>query len=497
MKMQRRTFIAAATAALSVRAIALRHSRAWAADGGDVPALGPDGAQRVLSAADIEDFRAGMRGELLTPGQQGYETARHVWNGAFDRKPALIARCAGTADVIRSVNFGRTHGLVVAVRGGGHSLSGQSVCNGGLMIDLSPMKSVHVDPAAKIGRLEPGVLLGQFDREALAFGLATTAGTVSHTGAAGLTLGGGFGRLGRKYGLTCDNMRAAEIVTGTGKLLRVSEQENAELLWGLRGGGGNFGVVTSFEYRLHDVNPIMLGGPLLYSLDQAKDVLRFFSDFIASAPDELYIDAALLPTPEGRRALLLDVCYCGPFDQGERVLAPLRKFRKPLVDGVHPTPYVDLQRSADAANPHGRSYYTKSGFLRHIEPALIDAAVDSVAGAQTPNALIILSHSGGAIGRVKPTATAYLHREANHSLLILSYWDKPADADAATQWARNTWRQLEPMTDGFYVNEVTADDSERKIRTNYGANYPRLVKLKNQYDPTNLLRMNANIKPTV
>ena len=495
--MKRRTFMAVAGATLAASSSLLRNSRAWSAAGGELPAFGPDGQQLILGSADINDFRSSLRGELLTAGQDGYEAARHVWNGAFDRRPALIARCAGTADVIRSVNFGRAHGLLVAVRGGGHSLSGQSVCNGGLMIDLSPMKSVHVDPDAKNARLEPGVLLGQFDREALAFGLATTAGTVSHTGAAGLTLGGGFGRIGRKFGLACDNLHAAEIVTAGGKFLKVSDHENADLLWGLRGGGGNFGVVTSFEYRLYNVNPIMLGGPLIYPQAQAREVMHFFAEFIASAPDELYVDAAFVPTPDGRRVLLLDVCYCGAFEAGERVLAPLRSFRKPIVDGVRPTPYVELQRSADAANPNGRSYYTKSGFLRRMEPAMIDAVVEQMASAPLLNAAVIFAHSGGAISRVKPSATAFLHREANHSLLIMGFWDKPADADAATQWARSTWRAVEPMTQGFYVNEVTGEDSERRIRVNYGANYEQLVKLKNRYDPTNLLRMNANVKPTV
>lgn len=495
--MKRRTFIAAAAASLTATSIPLRRARAWADPAGDIPALGPASKQIVLKSSDIGDFRASLRGELLTPGQQGYETARHVWNGAFDRKPALIARCAGVADVIQSVNFGRTHDLVVAVRGGGHSLSGQSVCDGGLMIDLSPMKSVHVDPIARIGRLEPGVLLGQFDREAQAFGLATTAGTVSHTGAAGLTLGGGFGRIGRKYALACDNLRAAEMVTAGGKFVKATEQQNADLLWGLRGGGGNFGVVTSFEYRLHDVNPMMLGGPMIYPLDQARDVLRFFADFSLTAPDELYADAILTTGPGGKRVLLFDICYSGSMDAGAQALAPLRSFRKPMIDAVRPTPYIELQRSSDAKNPHGRGYYIKSGFLRRIEPAMIDAVVERFASATSMNTTVIFSHCGGAIGRVKSSATAFNHREANHSLLILGFWDAPADAEASTQWARSTWRAVESMTDGFYVNEITSEDSERRIRSNYGANYDRLVKLKNQYDPTNLLRMNANIKPTV
>jgi FAD/FMN-containing dehydrogenase len=490
--MKRRAFCASAVAAVAAASIPLR--RAFAVD---VAALGPGGKQVVLQSTAIDDLRASMRGELLVPGQEGYDAARKVWNGAFDRRPALIARCAGAADVVQSVKFGHAHDLVVAVRGGGHSLSGQSVCEGGLMIDLSPMKSVHVDPLARTARVEPGVLLGQFDREAQAFGLATTAGTVSHTGAAGLTLGGGFGRIGRKYALACDNMRAADIVTADGKFVKASETENADLLWGLRGGGGNFGVVTSFEYRLHQVGPIMFGGPLLYPFDQAREVLRFYSDFIAAAPDELYVDAAIVPTPDGKRAVFFDVCYCGSIEAGQRVLAPLREFRKPLVDRLRPTPYVELQRSGDDANPIGRSYYIKSGFMKRIEPAMIDVVVDRLSGTAPMTALVVFALAGGAIGRVKPGATAFLHREANHSLVIMGFWDNPAGAASSTQWARETWRATEPMTEGFYVNEVSNDDPERRIRANYGANYDRLVKLKNRYDRTNLFRMNANVKPSV
>ena len=462
-----------------------------------MPALGPDGRQLLLKSNAIDDLRAAMRGDVLVAGQDGYDTARRIWNGAFDRHPALIARCAGAADVVQAVNFGRTQGLLVAVRGGGHSFSGQSVCEGGLIIDLSPMKSVHVDPLAKTARLEPGVLLGQFDREAQAFGLATTAGTVSHTGAAGLTLGGGFGRIGRKFGLACDNMYAAEIVTADGQFMRVSEKENADLLWGLRGGGGNFGVVTSFEYRLHPVGPMMYGGRLIYPFEQARDVLHFFADFVTAAPDELYADAFLVPMPDGKRVVLLDVCYCGSAEAGERAIAPLRQFRKPLADGVRPTPYVDLQRSGDAANPHGRSYYNKAGFLRRIDPALIDIAVDQLSGPAPMTTLVVFMHTGGAIGRVRPTATAFLHREANHNVLMRGFWDKPDDREASMQWLRGIWSAAEPFTSGFYVNMVAADDPEQRIRANYGANYDRLVKLKNQYDPKNIFRLNANVKPTV
>ena len=332
--MKRRTFCVSSVAALSLAAIPWRRSRA-----ADLPALGPGERQIVVPGSDVDTLRAGMRGEVLIPGQQGYDSARRVWNGAFDRHPAVIARCAGAADVRQAVQFGRAHGLLVAVRGGGHSLSGQSVCEGGLMIDLTPMKSVHVDPIARVARVEPGVLLGQFDREAQAFGLATTAGTVSHTGAAGLTLGGGFGRIGRKFGLACDNLFAADVITAGGQFVKASEKENPDLLWGLRGGGGNFGVVTSFEYRLHDVGPLLYGGQLIYPWVDVRELMTFYTGFIATAPDELYCDVLFVPTPDGHRAVIFDICYFGTEEAGARVLEPLRKFRKPMVDGAKLAPY--------------------------------------------------------------------------------------------------------------------------------------------------------------
>lgn len=488
--MKRRTFCASTVAAFVATSLPLR--RAFASE---VAAVGPGGRQVLLQSTAIDDLRASLRGELLVPGQDGYDSARRVWNGAFDRKPALIARCAGAADVIQSVKFARANDLLVAVRGGGHSLSGQSVCEGGLMIDLSPMKSVRVDPLAGAARVEPGVLLGQFDREAQAFGLATTAGTVSHTGVAGLTLGGGFGRLGRRFGLACDNLRAAELVSASGAFVKTSESENAELLWGLRGGGGNFGVVTSFEYRMHPVDPIMLAGPLIYPFPAAREVLRFFADFIVKAPDELYADALIVPTPDGKRAVVFDICYSGPIAEGERVLAPLRQFGKPIVDGVRPMPYVAVQKSGDDNFPIGRAYYIKSGFVKRIEPQVIDAAVDQLESTAVSKSGIFFAHAGGAIARVKPNATAFLHRDATYSLVIMSFWDKPEEREPGMQWARDAWKVIEPMTEGFYVNEVSNDDPERRIRANYGANYDRLVKLKNQYDPTNLFHMNANVKP--
>jgi FAD/FMN-containing dehydrogenase len=491
--MKRRSFCASAVSL--VTAAAVPWHRAFVANAaGELPALGLSGKQVVLQASDIDDLRAGLRGQLLIPGQEGYDAARKIWNGAFDRKPAMIARCAGAADVARAVQFARAHDLLVAVRGGGHSLSGQSVCEGGLMIDLSPMKSVRVDPLAKRARVEPGVLLGELDREAQAFGLATPAGTVSHTGAAGLTLGGGFGRIARKYGLACDNLVAADIVAADGRFVRTGTSENPDLLWGLRGGGGNFGVVTSFEYQLHPLTAPVYGGALVFPFAQARALLRSYADFIANASDELYADLAIVPTPDGR-IVALDVCHCGTPQAAERELAQLRRIGKPLQDGLRSVSYVDLQRSLDDNYPHGRSYYVKSGFLRSLTPQVADMTVDYLEAAPFPTGVISFVHHGGAIKRVRPEATAFWHREANHSILIIAFWDDPAGTQPGSQWVRSGWKAAEPLTDGFYVNELAHDDPGRRVQATYGANYKRLVALKKQYDPANVFRMNANIKP--
>ena len=495
--MKRRAFCASALALASTGTSSLRVLAATSVSS-EIPIIRGDGKQATLAASDVADLKGSLRGELLLPSQSGYDQARKVWNGAFDRRPALIARCVGAADVTQAVTFARAHNLLVAVRGGGHSLSGQSVCDGGLVIDLSPMKSVHVDPIAHVARIEPGVLLGDFDREAQFFGLVTPAGTVSHTGAAGLTLGGGYGRLSRRFGLACDNLTGADVITADGRYVRASEQENPDLLWGLRGGGGNFGVVTSFEYRLHPVAPMMYGGRMMFSPKDTPDVLRFFAGFAKDTPDELYIDGALVVVPNMGRVMVFDVCYSGAMQQAERVLEPLRRFRKPIQDGLTPTTYVTLQASGDGGSAAGRGYYERSGFLRGIEPGLIDASLAIMDEPQAVGELVFWQH-GGAASRVKPDATAVWHRDAARSLLVDADWDDPHDErarDTAMQWARQTWHKLEPFTDGFYVNTMAGDDPHQRVRSTYGGNYPRLVKLKGQYDPSNLFRMNANVPPS-
>jgi len=324
---RRRTFCAVGLAAVAATSIPFGRVRAGSS-GSDIAAKGLDGRELALSAADVEDLRAGLRGELIGAGDPAYDAARRLWNPDFDLRPALIVRCVGAADVRRAVNFAAAHGLLTAVRGGGHSQSGQSGCNGGIVVDLSPMRAVEVDPIARVARVEGGALLGQLDRESLAFGLATPVGTAADTGVAGLTLGGGVGRIARKFGLTCDNLLAAELVTADGHWLRVNAQENPDLLWALQGGGGNFGVVTTFVFRLHEVNPIVYGGTLRFPFTDARAVLHGYADFIAAAPDELYVDAVVGWPPQGKRRLTLSVCYCGPEADAERVAGPLRKTRQ-------------------------------------------------------------------------------------------------------------------------------------------------------------------------
>ena len=489
--MRRRTFLGSGIATLSLAALSPR--RLYAAQ--DLPAVSRMGKAITLPASDIADLRARLRGGLLSAGDAGYDAARRIWNGAFDRKPALIAHCAGAADVMRTVEFARAHDLLVAVRGGGHSISGQSVCEGGLMVSLEGMRGIRIDPQARIARVEPGVLLGDFDREAQAFGLVTPAGTVSHTGVAGLTLGGGFGRLARKYGLACDNLQSADLVAADGRLVHASATENPELFWALRGGGGNFGVVTSFEFRLHPSPPILLGGPVIFPLAQARSALRAYADFAGDAADDIYADAALTTLPDGNRVLVIDTCYAGAIDAGAQAFAPIRKFGTPIVDAIAPTPYVKLQQTADQVLARGRRYYVKGSFLREIDTALSDSLVEGFAGLP-PGVTVNFADAGGAISRVAPTATAFWNRGARWNLVCSAVWDNPADSEAGITAGRRAYDIAEPYAKGFYVNDANlAERTQAQVDSNYGGNLARLEKVKAQYDPANLFHLNANVMP--
>ncbi|RJQ67955.1 MAG: FAD-binding oxidoreductase [Desulfobacteraceae bacterium] len=448
----------------------------------------------MVANKNIRKFREGLRGRLFLPGDQGYDNARKVFNGMIDKRPALIVRCAGVADVMAAVNFARETQLLVAVRGGGHGVVGNAVCDDGLVIDLSRMKSVRVDPGNRTARAEGGATWGDFDHETQAFGLATTGGIVPSTGIAGLTLGGGIGYLNRKYGLTCDNLLSADVVTADGLLLKASAEENEDLFWGLRGGSGNFGVVTSFEYRIHRVGPV-LAGEIVYSLDHAKEVLRFYRDWSTAAPEEVRADATLLSGSDGP-ALAVIVCYCGAVEEGERVLRPLRSFGSPIVDTVAPVPYATVQNLLTEVFQPGLLHYWKAGFLRAFSDDAIEAIVDFFAGAVTaPFAAIAIEHLGGAVSRVAPQDTAFSHRDAQHSLLVLRMWQDLADSEDNLDWARKCYRTIAPFLEsGVYVNYL-GDEGEAGVRAAYGANYERLAAIKNKYDPTNFFRMNQNIKP--
>jgi FAD/FMN-containing dehydrogenase len=459
-----------------------------------VPARTLSGGEIALSRADIANLAASLQGALLLPDDARYEKARRVWNGSIDKRPALIAACVGASDVMQAVNFAREHQLITAVRAGGHSTSGKSTCDGGIMIDLAPMRGVRVDPATRVAYLEPGTLLGQLDRESAAFGLATTAGTVSLTGAAGLTLGGGFGRLGSHFGLACDNLRGADVITASGRLVHTSEQENPDLLWGLRGGGGNFGVVTSLEYRLHEMNPTVTGGVWSWPFKEARRVLEFYADFAPGKPDALCTDVLLRSAPGSGPGVSMVVCWSGAAQDSEKALAPLRALARTAQGSVGAVPYVRLQSMFDGGFPDGRKYYQKSGLISELGKGAIDVLLD-VFGTPRPQPLVLQFQGlGGAANRVAPRATAFVHRNALCDAAIVTNWENSAESEANIAAMRAIWARLEPFTSGFYVNS-RYEDSMQAFHENYGENYPRLAQLKRQYDPMNLFRLNANIEP--
>lgn len=460
-----------------------------------VNAITMSGGTVTLEKEVVQQLRANLRGDLLIPGDAKYDGTRQVWNGMVDKKPALIACCSGVADVINAVKFGRDHQLLVSVRGGGHNIAGKAVCNNGLMIDLSGMNSVLVDPVTRTANVEGGATLGDLDHETQAFGLATTVGVVTHTGVAGLTLGGGIGRIGRKYGLAIDNLLSVSLVTADGQFLKASETKNVDLFWGLRGGGGNFGIVTALEFKLHPVGPEVLGGVLIYSWEQAREVLKFYAEYSLMAPDELAMDAILMTSPEGSPVCAISVCYIGSFDEGEHLLQPLKRLGPPIADQVGPVKYTTLQAAGDTFFPIGYRYYWKTHFVQEIRDDAIDIILDSFASVPSTHSLVLFQQYGGAVSRVGTSETAYRHREAQYDFIPVSIWTDPGESEKQRNWVRNLWEEMVPFsTGGEYVNNL-GDEGEDRIRAAYGDNYQRLVGLKNKYDPTNFFRLNANIKP--
>ena len=452
----------------------------------------------------------GFRGQLVTRDHADYDTARAVWNSAVDRRPRLIARCAGTADVIAAVRYARDHGLEIAVRGGGHNVAGTALCDDGIVIDLSGMRAVQVDPAGRTARVQGGALWSDVDHETQAHGLATTGGIVGHTGVAGLTLGGGIGFLMRKHGLTVDNLVAAEVVTAQGTLAWASADDHPELFWALRGGGGNFGVATSFQFALHTLGPTVMAGPVFWAAADTTEVLRFYRDFAAAAPDELGTVVRLGTVPplpaipadlHWRPAIAVDTCYAGAVADGEHAVRALRRFGTPLVDLVGLVPYVAHQGALDDTLPHGWHYYWKSTNLAGLSDDAIAVIADHAYRATSPRSYAAMFHLGGAVGRVPRDATAYAGRDVAHNIIIDAVW-LPEDADeralVETTWAREFLHALQPhRAGGVYVNFLDADDDSRRVREAYGEHtYRRLADVKAKYDPDNAFHHNKNIHPS-
>ena len=442
-----------------------------------------------------QELGSGLRGQVIWPDDRGYDTARAVFNGMIDRRPLAVVRPVVAADVIRCITFARRRDLALSVRGGGHSVAGNAVRDGAVMLDLSDMKAIRVDPDTGTVRADPGLTLGEFDRATQAFGLATPLGVVSMTGIAGLTLGGGLGWLNGRHGLACDNLISAEVATADGRLLRASAQDNDDLFWAIRGGGGNFGVVTSFEYQLHRVGPVLAGG-LLYPLSLAPQVLRFYDDFVNEAPDELSTAASLGLTPVGEPTVSIAVCYCGPIDAGEALLRPLRTFQSPVDDTIQPMPYTVVQSSRDEGFPFGQFHYWKSGWLGALTDGAIDTLMQFIPQMPSTTSGIGLQQMHGTASRVAPSATAFPHRAEQYDFLILSQWSDEADSDRNVQWTRAVFEAMQPhLEESVYVNNL-GDEGSTRIRAAYGKNYPRLAAVKRTYDPDNLFRANQNIEPS-
>lgn len=450
---------------------------------------------------DFERMRQRLRGDLLTPDQSGYDMARKLWNGMMDKRPAAIARCAGAADVMSAIDFARNSGLGVSVRGGGHNVAGMAVQDGALTIDLSRMRSVRVDPRNKTVRAEGGVTWGEFDQETLAFGLVTTGGAISTTGIAGLTLGGGVGWLMGKHGLACDNLISADVITADGKLLTASEQHNADLFWALRGGGGNFGVVTSFEYALHDLEPIT-GGLAIYPADVIPELFRFFDEFTRATPPSVMTMGGILNGPPGTplagsQVGAIAVCHSGPPDEGAKLLKPIKALGPPAIDTIGPMPYTAIQTMLDAGYPPGQRNYWRSNFLGGLDAKLFDTILDQASGLSNfGGSAILFEHIHGAAKDVPDDATAFANRHASYNLTALSVWERPEDDAKNIEWTRRFGDSLKPFATGSgYVNYMTDDEGPERVKATYGAHYERLVGIKRKYDADNFFKGNQNIRP--
>ncbi len=464
----------------------------------------PDASEAPANARTVEQFAGRLRGSLIGQSAPSYDEARKIWNGMIDRRPSFIARCASAADVAASIDFARDNGLAVAVRGGGHNIAGNAICDGGLVIDLSQMRAVAVDAAKKRARVEPGATLADVDRETQALGLALPTGINSTTGIAGLTLGGGFGWLTRKFGLTSDNLLSADVVTADGKQLRASQEEHPDLFWALRGGGGNFGVVTSFEFQLNAAGPQVLAGLVVHPFSDAAAVLKSYRQALQDAPDELTCWAVLRKAPplpflpaewHGKEVLVLAMCYCGDIAAGEKAAAGLRSIGKPIADVVGPAPFVNWQQAFDPLlTPGARNYWKSHDFAALSDPA-IEILIEAVRNLPGPECEIFIGHVGGVAGGVAPDATAFPQRSSHYVMNVHARWREPEQDQQCTAWARGLFEAAKPHAIGTaYINFMPGDEGDR-VEAAYGGNYKRLAQIKRLYDPENFFRMNQNVKP--
>jgi len=462
-----------------------------------------DGNSRTISEEQLTALGAELRGDVLLPGSDGYEAARTIWNAMIDRRPGLVARCAGPADVMRAVRFAADNDLLLAVRGAGHNIAGKGVCDGGFLIDLSALRSVHVDPRRRTATVDPGATLGDLDDETQVYGLAVPVGINSTTGIAGLTLGGGFGWLSRKHGLTIDKLRSAQIVTASGEMLTASEDENPDLFWGIRGGGGNFGIVTSFEFDLCEVGPEVLSGLIVHPLSAGPELVRYYRDYAADMPADLNVWIVLRKAPpmpflppevHGKEVVILAAFYSGEMSEGERLLRPLREYGEPIADVIGPHPFTGWQTAFDPLLTPGARNYWKSHNFVELSDGLLDTALEYTARLPSDQTEIFFGRLGGRVNEIAEDATAYPHRDAEYVMNVHARWDHPSEDDACIAWAREYFDATAPFaTGGVYVNFVP--DGEAPIDAAYGPNYDRLVALKRKYDPKNLFRFNQNIAP--
>jgi FAD/FMN-containing dehydrogenase len=461
----------------------------------------------MLDKGALEEFNGDLHGELLLPDAPTYDEARSIWNAMIDRRPALIARCRGVADVLTSLNFARAQSLALSIKGGGHNISGLAVCDGGLMLDMSLMRGVWVNPTARTAQAQAGCLLGDVDGETQVHGLAAVLGFVSKTGIAGLTLGGGFGYLTRRFGWTSDNVISIEVVTADGRVVRANDDEHSDLFWALRGGGGNFGVVTGFEYKLYPVGPEVMAGAIAWRAEHADGVMEMFRSLAVGAPPELVCVAALRIAPpapwlpeevHGEPIIALFVCHTGPVNEGEKLVAPIKSFGSPVGDIIQQRPYISQQSLLDATQPKGRRYYWKSEYLPNLEPEMLAKTIRYAKEIVSPHSAILLFPLDGALNELPEEHSPVGNRDAAWVLNIAASWENAGDDTTNIEWAREAWRDLRQYsTGGTYVNFLTEEEGDERIRAALGKNYERLVEVKTKWDPFNLFRINKNIKPSL